>query len=255
MQASQDPALEQRLQGVRNELARANAAAAQVSGTGGARLMAVGKTFGPQALLAAARAGQTVFGENYAQEGCDKVDWFAANHPELKLEWHFIGPLQSNKTRPVAGRFDWVDSIDREKTARRLNDQRPAAKGVLNVLIEVNIDGEDSKSGVAPEDVAALAQAIAAMPRLRLRGLMCIPAPADSIEDQRKPLLAMRALFDSLKERFALDTLSMGMSADMAVAVECGSTLVRVGSAIFGPRHYPAKPAEPAELGAEKTAG
>ncbi|MGN1209192.1 MAG: YggS family pyridoxal phosphate-dependent enzyme [Duodenibacillus sp.] len=205
------------------------------------QLMAVGKTFGPEALLLVAQAGQRIFGENYAQEGCDKVDWFAAHHPEIALEWHFIGPLQANKTRPVAERFDWVDSIDRMRIARRLNDQRPQDKGPLNVLIEVNIDDEESKSGIRPEDLADFARELVTLPNLRVRGLMAIPAPADTPEAQKMPLAAMRALFDAHKEAFGWDTLSMGMSADMVCAVECGSTLVRVGSAIFGARDYSKK--------------
>ena len=181
-------------------------------------LVAVSKTFPAEAVLAAALAGQSIFGENYAQEGCAKVDWFKENHPECKLVWHFIGPLQANKTRPVAERFDWVDSVDRLRIAKRLNDQRPEGLPPLNVLIEVNISAEESKSGVMPEELQAVASEIAKLPRLKLRGLMAIH-----------------------KGEFGWDTLSMGMSADMVQAVEEGATMVRVGSAIFGARHYPAK--------------
>lgn len=216
-------------------------AAANEGRTEPAELMAVSKTFPPEAVLAAAQEGQCIFGENYAQEGCDKVDWFKENHPELPLVWHFIGPLQSNKTRPVAERFDWVDSIDRVKIAQRLNDQRPENLPPLNVLIEVNIDDETSKSGVAPNDIRELADKIMLMDRLKLRGLMCIPAPADTPEKQAEPLRAMRALYDMMADDYGMDTLSMGMSADMVVAVENGSTLVRVGSAIFGHRDYSKK--------------
>lgn len=205
------------------------------------QLMAVGKTFGPEALLEVAQAGQRIFGENYAQEGCDKVDWFALHHPELEIEWHFIGPLQANKTRPVAERFDWVDSIDRMRIAKRLNDQRPQEKGPLNVLIEVNIDDEQSKSGIRPEELPAFARELASLANLRVRGLMAIPAPAETAAAQKVPLKALRSLFDAHKEAFGWDTLSMGMSADMVCAVECGSTLVRVGSAIFGARDYSKK--------------
>lgn len=228
----------QRLEMVKNELEKANCRFGQ-----NAQLMAVSKTFPAQAVLAAAQVGQRVFGENYAQEGCDKVDWFRANHPELCLVWHFIGPLQSNKTRPVAERFDWVDSIDRLKIAQRLNDQRPKDLAPLNVLIEVNIDSESSKSGVPVSEVRNLADEIVKLTNLKLRGLMCIPAPALTRNEQAKPLKAMRALFDELKDIYGFDTLSMGMSADMTVAVECGSTLVRVGSAIFGHRDYSKKSA------------
>ena len=165
-------------------------------------LLAVSKTFPPEAVLAAAEMGQRAFGENYAQEGCDKIEWFRTNHPELPLVWHFIGPLQSNKTKIVAEHFDWVESIDRVKIAQ-----------------------------------------VAAMPNLRLRGLMAIPAPADTREGKLVPLTAMRALYDRYAETYGFDVLSMGMSADMEEAVEAGATQVRVGSAIFGARHYPAKPA------------
>lgn len=204
-------------------------------------LVAVSKTFPPEAVLAAALAGQSIFGENYAQEGCAKVDWFKENHPECKLVWHFIGPLQANKTRPVAERFDWVDSVDRLRIAKRLNDQRPEGLPPLNVLIEVNISAEESKSGVMPEELQAVASEIAKLPRLKLRGLMAIPEPAEEDEAVRSPLRAMKALFDAHKDEFGWDTLSMGMSADMVQAVEEGATMVRVGSAIFGARHYPAK--------------
>lgn len=204
-------------------------------------LVAVSKTFPAEAVLAAANAGQSVFGENYAQEGCAKVDWFKENHPEKKLVWHFIGPLQANKTRPVSEHFDWVDSVDRLRIAKRLNDQRPEGLPPLNVLIEVNISAEESKSGVMPEELQAVAREIAKLPRLKLRGLMAIPEPAEEDEAVRSPLRAMKALFDAHKDEFGWDTLSMGMSADMVQAVEEGSTMVRVGSAIFGARHYPAK--------------
>ena len=201
-------------------------------------LLAVSKTFPPEAVLAAAEMGQRAFGENYAQEGCDKIEWFRTNHLELPLVWHFIGPLQSNKTKIVAEHFDWVESIDRVKIAQRLNDQRPMTKDKLNVLIEVNIDGEATKSGVKPEDLDAILEAVDAMPNLRLRGLMAIPAPADTREGKLAPLIAMRALYDRYAEIYGFDVLSMGMSADMEEAVEAGATQVRVGSAIFGARHY-----------------
>lgn len=203
-----------------------------------ATLLAVSKTFPNEALLEAARAGALAFGENYAQEGCDKVDWFKTHCPQCNITWHFIGPLQSNKTRPVAERFDWVQSIDRVKIAQRLNDQRPESLLPLNVLIEVNIDGEDTKSGVAPEHVRALCLAISKMSRLKLRGLMTIPAPKATKEEEKETFLSMKALYDSLKEEFHFDTLSMGMSADYVEALKAGSTMVRVGSKIFGARTY-----------------
>ena len=192
-------------------------------------------------MLIAAQAGQRSFGENYAQEGCEKVDWFRENHSELPLVWHFIGPVQANKTRPIAEHFDWVESLNREKIARRLNEQRPEALGKLNVLIEVNIDGEASKSGVLPKDVPALCDVVQGLDRLKLRGLMAIPAPADTHEGKIKPLRDMRALYESLRDRYEFDTLSMGMSADYLEALEAGSTEIRVGTAIFGHRDYSAK--------------
>lgn len=231
------PGLPERYARVRAELEAAAARAGRPAGS--VRLLAVGKTFDAEALLLCARAGARAFGENYAQEGCGKVDWFREHHPELELEWHFIGPLQANKTRGVAERFDWVESVDRMRIAERLSAQRPAGMAPLNLLIEVNIDGESSKSGVAPEDLEELARGIGALPNVRLRGLMAIPAPAGTREERLKPLLAMRALFEAFRQRHPeADTLSMGMSADLEEAVEAGSTEVRIGSAIFGRRSY-----------------
>ncbi len=233
------PGLLERYAHVCAELEAARKAASRTLGS--VKLLAVGKTFGPEALLLCAEAGQRAFGENYAQEACGKIDWFKAHRPELDLEWHFIGPLQSNKTRIVAEHFDWVQTIDRLKIAERLSNQRPADRPDLNVLIEVNIDDEGSKSGIKPEELFDFADAVAKLPRLRLRGLMAIPAPAGTHEARLKPLKAMRELFDALRaERpdLMLDTLSMGMSADMAEAVEAGATMVRVGSRIFGARDY-----------------
>lgn len=206
-------------------------------------LLAVGKTFDERALEAVADLGQRAFGENYAQEGCAKVDWFKGHRPDLKLEWHFIGPLQANKTRMVAERFDWVETVDRLRIAERLSAQRPAGMAPINILLEVNIDGEATKSGVAPDALDALIDEVAKLPNVVIRGLMAIPAPADSPEKRLAPLRAMRALFDDIRLRRTelplFDTLSMGMSADLAEAVEAGSTQVRVGSAIFGARAYP----------------
>lgn len=203
------------------------------------RLLAVSKTFGADAVIDAAQAGQTAFGENYVQEALDKMAVVRTARPDLLLEWHFIGPIQSNKTRTIAEHFDWVHSIDREKIAQRLSEQRPAHLPPLNVCLQVNISSETSKSGVAPHDVAQLAHAVAAMPRLTLRGLMAVPAPAVEFEKQREPFRRLRALLDELRALgFAMDTLSMGMSADMTAAVAEGATIVRIGSAIFGQRDY-----------------
>ncbi|MDO6559257.1 YggS family pyridoxal phosphate-dependent enzyme [Paraglaciecola chathamensis] len=197
------------------------------------KLLAVTKTKPVSDIVQAYEAGHRLFGENYVQEGVDKIQQLS----ELDdIEWHFIGPLQSNKTRPVAENFDWVHSIDRLKIAQRLNDQRSAHKK-LNVCIQVNIDNEASKAGVPPEDVNLLAEQISNMPNLTLRGLMTIPKAQQNAEMQRKSLSAMNALFVQLQTKYPqIDTLSMGMSNDMQLAIECGSTMVRIGSAIFGSR-------------------
>lgn len=207
---------------------------------GAVRLLAVSKTFGPVAVAEAAAAGQCAFGENYVQEGVEKIA--ALREAGVAgLEWHCIGPLQSNKTRLVAEHFDWVQSVDRLKIAQRLSEQRPAHLPPLQVCLQVNISGEASKSGVAPADVPALAHAVAALPRLRLRGLMAVPEPAGDFAAQRAPHRALaRLLFGLNASGLALDTLSMGMSADLEAAIAEGATLVRVGSAIFGDRAYPA---------------
>jgi pyridoxal phosphate enzyme (YggS family) len=202
-------------------------------------LLAVSKTFGPQAVIAAADAGQRAFGENYLQEALDKQQAVAALRPDLALDWHFIGPIQSNKTRPLAEHFAWAHAVDREKIARRLSEQRPADLPPLNICLQVNVSGEASKSGIAPADLPALAQAVAALPRLRLRGLMAIPEPAQDIESQRKPFAQLRALQQQLRAiGIDTDTLSMGMSADMPAAIAEGATIVRIGTAIFGQRDY-----------------
>ena len=196
-------------------------------------LLAVSKTFGAEAVRTAAAAGQRAFGENYVQEGIDKI----AQLRDLALEWHCIGPLQSNKTRPVAEHFDWVHTVDRLKIAERLSAQRPEGLAPLNVCIQVNIDGGPTKSGVAPAEALALARAVAALPRLALRGLMTIPEPAPDFEAARAIHASAKALFDQLNaEGLGLDTLSMGMSADLEAAVAAGSTMVRIGTAIFGVR-------------------
>jgi PLP dependent protein len=225
------------LQAVRERIA--TGARAALRDPQNVQLLAVSKTFGADAVMAAADAGQCAFGENYLQEAVDKMASIRQSRPDLSLEWHFIGPIQSNKTRPIAENFDWVHSVDRDKVAHRLSEQRPAHLPPLNICLQVNISGEDTKSGIAPEDVAALAKEIAGLPNLRLRGLMAIPEPAADFERQREPFRKVRQLFEQLnKEGLALDTLSMGMSADMDAAIAEGATIVRVGTAIFGQRTY-----------------
>jgi pyridoxal phosphate enzyme (YggS family) len=199
------------------------------------RLLAVSKTFPAQVVREAYRAGQGAFGENYLQEALDKM----AELKDLPLEWHFIGPIQSNKTRAIAENFAWVHSVDRLKIAERLSAQRPPHIPPLNICIQVNVSGEDSKSGVAPEALLQLASEISLLSRLKLRGLMSIPAPADDATEQRVPFAQMRKLLDELnKQGLSLDTLSMGMSHDFAAAISEGATIVRLGTAIFGARDY-----------------
>ncbi|PZU55803.1 MAG: YggS family pyridoxal phosphate-dependent enzyme [Thauera sp.] len=198
-------------------------------------LLAVSKTKPDADIIAAHAAGQAAFGENYVQEGCDKAQ--RLDEAGLALDWHFIGPLQSNKTRQVATWFDWVHSADREKIAARLSEQRDPHRPPLNLCIQVNVSGETSKSGVAPDEVAALADAIAALPRLALRGLMAIPEPTDDVALQRRRFAHLRQLKDDLNARgHRLDTLSMGMSQDLEAAIAEGATIVRVGTALFGAR-------------------
>ncbi len=198
-------------------------------------LLAVSKTFGADVVRQAFAAGQRGFGENYVQEALDKMAALADLRSQI--EWHLIGPLQSNKTRPVAAAFDWVHSVDRFKIAQRLAEQRPAGLPPLQVCLQVNISSEASKSGLLPAEVADVALAVAALPRLKLRGLMCIPEPAPDLAAQRAPHRALRELLTRLNQRgLALDTLSMGMSADLEAAITEGATLVRVGTAIFGGR-------------------
>ncbi len=200
-------------------------------------LLAVSKTLGADAVEAAFDAGQTRFGENYIQEAVQKIT--ALRH--LPIEWHCIGPVQSNKTRLVAEHFGWVQTVDRLKIAQRLSEQRPAHLPALQVCIQVNVDGGPTKSGVAPDEALALAQAVAKLPHLQLRGLMCIPEHAADFVAACALFKRARDLFYALNSSgLALDTLSMGMSADLEAAVASGSTMVRVGSAIFGERHYPA---------------
>lgn len=200
---------------------------------GSVSLLAASKTHPPAHIRALAGCGQRAFGENYVQEALEKQ----AQLQDLALEWHFIGPIQSNKTRAIAAHFAWVHSVDRLKVARRLSEQRDPALPELNVCIEVNVSGEASKGGVTPSELPALAEAVALLPRLRLRGLMAIPAPAADFQAQRAPLARLAALQGELNDRgLGLDTLSMGMSDDLEAAVAEGATLVRIGTALFGPR-------------------
>ena len=227
---------------IADKLAQVNARIASACAAAGrpvqsVTLLAVSKTFDVAAIEAAHAAGQQRFGENYVQEALDKITALAALAP--RPEWHLIGPLQSNKTRVVAESFDWVHSIDRLKIAERLSAQRPAQLAPLSVCLQVNVSGEKSKSGLAPDELAEVAHAVAALPRLRLRGLMAIPEPVEGayLEAQRRPHRALRELFDALvREGLVLDTLSAGMSADLEAAILEGATMVRIGSAIFGGR-------------------
>jgi pyridoxal phosphate enzyme (YggS family) len=222
-----------KLQQVRTRIVTACTAAGRDPAS--VRLLAVSKTFDADAVRSAHAAGQRAFGENYVQEGVAKIEALA--DLRAQLEWHCIGPLQSNKTRVVAAHFDWVHSIDRLKIAERLAEQRPAGLPPLQVCLQVNVDGGANKSGVAPEDALALAQAVAALPRLRLRGLMAIPEPAPDFASQRALFLRAAAVFEQIRGAgIEVDTLSLGMSADLEAAVAAGSTMVRVGTAIFGQR-------------------
>lgn len=230
-------AIRQNLQAVRQRITQAADSAQR--DVHGIELLAVSKTFGADAVIDAASAGQLAFGENYLQEALDKITTIRATRPDLQLEWHFIGPIQSNKTRAIAEHFDWVHSVDREKIAQRLSDQRPPDLPPLNICLQINISGEASKSGVMPDEALAVATRIAALPHVRLRGLMAIPEPESNEDEQRIPFRQMHALFEQLRaEGLPLDTLSMGMSGDMPAAIAEGATIVRIGSAIFGNRDY-----------------
>ncbi len=222
-----------RLQAVRARIVRACCEAGRDPGT--VQLLAVSKTFGAAAVRALAAAGQGAFGENYVQEALEKQ----AALDDLPLVWHFIGPIQSNKTRPITENFAWVHSVDRLKVAERLSAQRPRGLPPLEVCLEVKISGEASKGGVSPAELPALADTVAGLPALRLRGLMAIPAPTPDPTAQRAAFRRVRELFDTLKARgHDLDTLSMGMSADLEAAILEGATIVRVGTALFGERNY-----------------
>ncbi len=223
----------QRLEQVRARITQAEQRAQRPPGS--TRLLAVSKTRPIEDLRAALAAGQTCFGENYLQDALPKI----AELADELIEWHYIGPLQSNKTREIAGHFAWVHSVDRLKIARRLSEQRPPYLPPLNLCLQINTSGEASKSGIVPEEALKLARAIADLPHLQLRGLMTIPAPGSGFEQQRQPFRQLRELFAQLNaEGLALDTLSMGMSGDYPIAIESGSTMVRIGSTIFGARNY-----------------
>jgi pyridoxal phosphate enzyme (YggS family) len=223
--------IESNLQVVRARIAAAARAAGRDPGA--IVLLAVSKTFAAESVRAAHAAGQREFGENYVQEAVEKITVLAP----LGLKWHFIGPIQSNKTRSIAENFDWVHSVARENIALRLSQARPEHLGPLDICLQVNVSGEASKSGVQPEDVGALAAAVRALPRLRLRGLMAVPEPSEDVALQRRRSGELRMLLEQLNAAgFGLDTLSMGMSQDLEAAVMEGATIVRVGTAVFGER-------------------
>ena len=227
--------LSQNLHAVRTRIAAACEACGRSPQS--VQLLAVSKTFSASDVAEVAACGQRDFGENYIQEGVDKIESLSAYHFVPALVWHCIGPIQSNKTRLVASHFDWVHSIDRLKIAQRLNEQRDPARGPLQICIQVNVDGGPNKAGVMPDQVAALAGELAHLPNLQLRGIMSIPEPAPDFSAALAVHQLSRDVFEDLRSRgFALDTLSMGMSADLEAAIHAGSTLVRVGSAIFGAR-------------------
>ncbi len=230
--------IEQNLQNVREKIATAATACGRDPHA--VTLLAVSKTKPVAAIEEAIACGQFSFGENYVQEGVDKVLHFRDVLPQVNIEWHFIGPLQSNKSRLVAEHFDWCHTVDRPKIAQRLSEQRPEALAPLNVLLQVNISGEASKSGIEPADLPALAATVATLPHLTLRGLMAIPAPESDYARQLAVFQTMNDLFVQLKLHYPqVDTLSMGMTDDMSAAIAAGSTLVRIGTAIFGARDYP----------------
>jgi pyridoxal phosphate enzyme (YggS family) len=235
--SNSDTVLRDKLHAVQARIAAACAASARSANS--VQLLAVSKTFSADDVRQVAACGQRDFGENYIQEGVDKI--IALQNIQPALVWHCIGPMQSNKTKLVAEHFDWAHTVDRLKIAQRLSDQRPAHQAPLNVCLQVNIDGGETKSGIAPADVLALAAEVANLPRLVLRGLMTIPDPVEGFDAQVAVHAKARVLFDEVKAALNLpqfDTLSMGMTGDLEAAVQAGSTMVRVGTAIFGGRTY-----------------
>jgi pyridoxal phosphate enzyme (YggS family) len=221
----------QRLKAVRQQISQAEQRFGRSAGS--VQLLAVSKTRPAEDIREAYQAGQRAFGENYLQEALQKIQQLA----DTDIEWHFIGPIQSNKTRDIAQHFDWVHSVDRLKIARRLNEQRPESSAPLSICLQVNIDNEASKSGVKPQEALQIAKDIQNLPRLRLRGLMAIPSASADFEIQRAAFAKLRALYETIQQQgIELDTLSMGMSNDLKAAIAEGSTMVRIGTAIFGPR-------------------
>ncbi|MGK2960473.1 MAG: YggS family pyridoxal phosphate-dependent enzyme [Candidatus Malihini olakiniferum] len=230
--------IEQNIQNVREKIATTATACGRDPHA--VTLLAVSKTKTVAAIEEAIACGQFSFGENYVQEGVDKVLHFRKVLPHVNIKWHFIGSLQSNKSRLVVEYFDWCHTVCRPKIAQRLSEQRPAALASLNVLLQVNISSEASKSGIAPVDLPALAATVAALPHLTLRGLMAVPAPESNYERQLAVFQAVNNLFAQLKLHYPqVDTISMGMTDNMSAAIAAGSTLVRIGTGIFGARHYP----------------
>lgn len=223
------------LQSIQQRIAQACAQANRPANS--VQLLAVSKTFNFNAITQAVCAGQTAFGENYVTEAVTKIQQSTSQYPHL--QWHMIGSIQSNKTKAIAQHFQWAHSVDRFKIAQRLSDQRPQELPVLQVCLEVNVSKEASKSGLMPEEVKSVALEVMQLPRLQLRGLMCIPEPAEGLEAQRQPFAMLRQLLEDLQQvGLPLDTLSMGMSDDLEAAIMEGSTIVRVGRAIFGQRDY-----------------
>ncbi|WP_431225066.1 YggS family pyridoxal phosphate-dependent enzyme [Serratia sp. L9] len=231
--------IQQNLQDVRSRIDAAAQSCARIPED--VTLLAVSKTKPVEAIAEAIAAGQRAFGENYVQEGVDKIQYFAQRPEGAGLEWHFIGPLQSNKSKLVAEHFAWCHTLDRQRIAQRLNDQRPAEMPPLNVLIQINISDEQSKSGIVISELPMLAAAVATLPNLTLRGLMAIPAPESDYQRQLAVFGQMNDAFQALKQRYPqVDTLSIGMTDDMPAAIVAGSTMVRIGTAIFGARDYSA---------------
>ena len=228
--------IKSRIESVRNNITQAISKFARTENS--VQLLAVSKTRTPDEITTAYNCGQTCFGESYLQEALQKIEHLK----DVAIEWHFIGKIQSNKTRQIAENFDWVHSVDKLKHAQRLNDQRPDSMSPLNICLQINIDNEESKGGVDPEDAAELIQQVNQLPRIQLKGLMAIPSPTDDLDKQRVPFRKLRELRDRLTtDNMRLETLSMGMSGDIEAAIAEGSTIVRVGTAIFGPRNYKQK--------------